>query len=147
VAALKGLDSILAAGVSTEEYSVRLADVLLKFSDSTPSSTKFSDKHEKNLATEIDWYLGRAVAAYVYAKEYINPPSRPSSYWRTDLPEEEYAQAKVRFPQLAELPPVLTSEGVVTGSHKRWQLAQALWRVADQESQTAQNLLKELSGP
>jgi hypothetical protein len=147
---------VVSAGVTLDEYSSRVTDALLKFRNSEDGcnqiAVKLSDPNQKAQAAEVCQHLTTAMDAYVAAKDYFGDTHK------TDLdPFEEgknnfidnsaYLDLRARFPGLEEVPPSNENNPVPNRIYWRGDVLQALWKLANQESQTAKEMIDRLAQP
>lgn len=148
--AVQDMHIVVSAGVTKDEYSKRLTDALLKFGDRdggcNQAIAKFPDGDQQSTAAEVCQHLSRAMEAYTYAKDYIGPKPDPidSDYLLYTLTEKEYADAKLQFPSLEELPVAETNENGYKFYH-RSEMVQGLWKVADQEFEAAKTGMDKIA--
>jgi hypothetical protein len=147
--AVQDMNIIVSAGVTKEEYSKRLTDVLLKIGGQDggcqQAIAKLPQGQQQSTAAEVCQHVSKAMDAYTYAKRYMGPapdPFDPGDVIYT-LTQEEYAIAKQQFPSLEE-PPVSETNRDGYKFYRRNAMVQALWKVAGQESQAAQIDLEKL---
>jgi len=148
--AVQDMNIIVSAGVTKDEYSKRLTDVLLKIGDQgggcQRAIAKLPQGQQQSTAAEVCQRVSKAMDAYTYAKRYIGPapdPFDPGDVIYT-LTQEEYALAKEQFPSLEE-PPVSETNQDGYKFYRRSAMVQALWKVAGQESQAAQTDVEKLN--
>jgi major membrane immunogen (membrane-anchored lipoprotein) len=147
--AVQDVEILISAGITKDEYSKRLADALLKFGNPEESCkqtvAKFPRADQAALATQACQNLSKAMDAFVYAKDYFGPLYNPSyDLWEKTFGEDEYAKARERFPNLAELEVAETNPENGYKSYARKEMLQALWQVASQDSQAARGIIERL---
>jgi hypothetical protein len=147
--AVQDIDLAVSASVGKEEYSRRLGDALVKMGNpegcAKQAIAEIPKPAQKALATEACNHLSRAMDAYIYAKQYFGPrydPIMPDSPDYT-LSEQEFSEAKARFPNLEE--PVIETSQNGYKFYSRSAMLQSLWKVAGQESQTAKQAAEKLA--
>lgn len=147
--AVQDMNIVVSAGVTKDEYSKRLTDALLKFGDRDgrckQAVDKFPEGEQQSKAAEVCQHLSNVMDAYVYAKDYIGPTHDPDfpDVLSDELTEKEYSGAKERFPSLQELPLAETNPAGYKFYYRR-EMVRALWKVADQESETAKSVIEKL---
>ncbi len=151
-----GLHILVSAGVTKQEYSQRFEDVLLKLGDLDRSATETLPKFpqsEQPTIKAIYADLAQSIAAYKKARNYFGDSfegygcEEGCSFFQ----EGEYDAAKQEFPTLASLNfgPEYTwyrdgSGNVVNHSYRRSDMLQALWTVAGEDDDKAQQLIDQL---
>ena len=148
--AVQDMSIVVSAGVTKEQYSQRLTDALLKIGNSNDrckhAIAKFAKPDQQVLAADVCQRVVEAMDAYTDAKEYFGPAYDPidPDFPVYTLKEEDYAEARKRFPTLEDL---VVSETSETGYkfYSRSAMLQALWKMAGRNSVDAKNLLEKLT--
>ncbi len=150
------MEIVVSAGVTLDEYSPRVTDALLKFKNAEDVCNQIemnlSDPNQKAQAAEVCRHLSIAMDAYVAAKDYFGDTHK------TDLdPFEEgknnfidssaYVDLRARFPDLEEVPPSNENNPIPNRIYWRGDVLQALWKLANQECQTAKDIIDKLAQP
>jgi hypothetical protein len=148
--AVQDMGIVVSAGVTQSQYSERLTNALLKFGNSDDrcqqAIAELSTQARRTQAREICQHLREAMEAYTYAKDFFGPKYDPIApdFPNYTLKQETYAQAKQRFPTLADLPVSETNDSGYK-FYSRDAMVQALWKVAEQDAQAAKGLIEKLS--
>jgi hypothetical protein len=152
-----GLHILVSAGVTTQEYSQRLEDVLLKMGDQDQSAgakiLKFPRDEQETVKT-VYAHLSQSVEAYKKARDYFGDSFEGYGCEEgcSFFPENQYDLAKQGFPTLAPLSfgPEYTwyrdgSGNIVNHAYRRSDMLRALWTVAGNEDDEAKQLVDRLS--
>lgn len=143
-ASIHGLHILVAAGLTKQEYSQRLGDVLLKVGDLESSSKmtvpKFREK-DHIIVTDVYAHLSQALLAYTKARDYYpricdEDNDIGCAHW---FPQTEYEALKAQFPTLTDLPKPSMQFG-----YYRPEMLQALWKIAEEEDTAATGLIQKL---
>ena len=149
-----GLDILVTAGLTKQEYSQRFGDVLLKVGDLDSSAKTTLPKLRKNdQATVKDVYadLFQSLEAYREAKDYFGAKvggTKCREGWELECNfflQAEYDRVKAQFPLLdlnpvdAEVLNAMNFQGIV---YSRSDMVQALWTLARQKNTAAGELIQ-----
>ena len=152
-----GLQILVSAGVTKQEYSQRFEDSLLKVGDLGQSEAltlpKFPQKEQPTVKAIYE-HLSQSMAAYKAARDYFG--EKFDNHFCEEgcsfFPEDEYEQVKQEFPSLARLDfgPENTwyrdgSGNVVNHSYRRSDMLHALWSMAAAEDNRAGQLTAQLT--
>jgi len=148
------MEIVVSAGITLDEYSPRVTDALLKFKNSEDGCKQVAvnliDPSQKSQAMEVCRHLGIAIDAYVAAKGYFGDTHEtdldPFEEGKNNfIDNREYVDLRTRFPGLEEVPPSNEDNPIPSRIYWRGPVLQALWKLANQESQTAKALIDNLS--
>jgi hypothetical protein len=152
-----GLQILVSAGVTKQEYSQRFEDTLLKLGDlgqrEALALPKFPQKEQPTVKAIYE-HLSKSIAAYKTARNYFGEKfdnhfcEEGCSFFR----EDEFEQVKQEFPSLAHLDfgPENTwyrdgNGNVVNHSYRRSDMLHALWSMAAAEDNQASQLTAQLT--
>jgi len=144
---IHGLNILVAAGLTKQEYSQRLEDVLLKVGDLDSSAKltlpKFRTK-DQAIVKDAYAHLFQSLEAYEKARDFFGKSFEGSDCDEgcSFFPQAEYDAVKAQFSTLADLQP--TSRSGLDLGYYRPEMLQALWKVAGQEDSNADGLIKKL---
>lgn len=156
-ASVHGLGILASAGVTKQEYSQRLEDVLLNVRDLNQSeegiSVDFQSNEQPMVAATYN-HLSQSMAAYEKARDYFGEDF--ASFECQDgcsfFPENQYDQIKQQFPTIEALAfgPEYTwysdsAGNLVNRSYRRSDMLQALWKVAGDQDATAKKLIDQIA--
>ena len=146
-----GLHILVSAGVTKQEYSQRLEDVLLKAGDLDQNShetvPKFT-KAKQDMVKETYVHLANSIDAYKAARNYFGSTFQGSGceYGCVRLSQEDYDAEKARFPTLVPLQP---TKAPLNSNSSAWyfrdDMLRALWTVAGEEDDKAKQLTDRLT--
>jgi hypothetical protein len=156
-AEVHGLHILVSAGVTKQEYSQRLEDVLLQLGDSDQSARQTLPKlsrDEQETVKTVYAHLSQSIEAYELARTYFG--DNFEGYGCEDgcsfFPENQYDAAKQEFPTIAALSfgPESTwyrdgSGNIVNHAYRRSDMLRALWSVAGDEDDEAKQLVDQLN--
>jgi hypothetical protein len=156
-AEVHGLHVLVSAGITKQEYSQRLEDVLLNVGDqeqSAKNTIPMFPRDEQETVKTVYAHLAQSIEAYKKARDYFGDSFE--GYGCEDgcsfFPENQYALAKQDFPTLAPLSfgPENTwyrdgGGNVVNHAYRRSDMLRALWKVAGNEDDEAKQLVDQLS--
>jgi hypothetical protein len=152
-----GLHILVSAGVTKQEYSQRLEDVLLKLGDqdqSAKDTIPMFPRDEQETVKTVYAHLSQSIEAYKKARDYFGDSFE--GYGCEDgcsfFPENQYDLAKQDFPTIAPLSfgPEYTwyrdgGGNIVNHAYRRADMLRALWTVASDEEDEAKQLVDQLS--
>jgi len=125
------------AGVSQQEFSQRVNDMLVKIGDfrNSENLALLGLPKEQNKVQDIYAHFSRAAEAYKLSKEFFGDRWDPVGEEATDFPsEEERETVKTAFPD------VFPSYGVTS----RRDTLRDLWKLASDETRSAKTLMDQL---
>jgi hypothetical protein len=154
--AVHGLSILVSAGATKAEYSQRFGDVLLKVGDLSQHESETLKKFPKGDQDTVEIFythVSRSIDAYKAAREYFGDTFEGYGCEGgcSFFPEDQYDAAKKVFPNLAPLTrgPEFTwykdnTGSVVNHSYRRSDMLRALWAVARDEDNNAEQLIDQL---
>jgi hypothetical protein len=147
-----GLHILVSAGVTKAEYSQRLEDVLLQegdLNDSEQRTVPKFGKRDEDTVKEIYSHISTSVEAYKSARNFFgddfDAPGCDDGCMT--LAQQTYDAEKANFPTLAQLQPVKVYQQLDPNAppeYFRNDMLQALWKVADDEDDSAKTLIEKL---
>jgi len=155
-AAIHGLHLLVSAGVNKQEYSQRFEDVLLIVGDLDQNEAATLPRFPQSEQPTVRFIyadLSQSLAAYKKARDYFGDSFEGYACEEgcAFFPENEYDAARQEFPTLAQLSygPEITwykdSSGNIVGhAYRRSEMLQALWKLAGEEDDKANQLINQL---
>jgi hypothetical protein len=156
-AEVHGLHILVSAGVSKQEYSQRLEDVLLQLGDSDQGEhqtlPKFPRDQQDTVKT-VYVHLSQSIEAYKLARTYFGDSFEGYGCEQGCgfFPENQYDLAKQDFPALAPLNfgPDYTwyrdgAGNILNHAYRRSDMLRALWKLAGDEDDEGKQLVDQLS--
>lgn len=150
------MEIVVSGGITLDQYSPRVTDALLKFKNSEDGckqvAVSLSGPSQKAQAVGVCQHLGTAMDAYVAAKDYFGDthktdldPFEPIG--KNYIYSDTYANVHTRFPNLDEVSPAGGDASDPNRIYWRGDMLQALWKLANQECQTAKEMIDRLAQP
>ena len=155
-ASVHGLGILVSAGVTKQEYSQRLEDVLLKVGDINETEKQtiadFPPKEQPTVEAAYA-HISQSLEAYEKARDYFGDDF--TSFECQDgcsfFPENQYDQIKQQFPTIEPLAfgpedTWYSNKGhVVYRSYLRSDMLHALWNVAQNEDTAAEKIIRQIN--
>lgn len=151
--AVHGISILVSAGISQQEYSRRLGDVLLEIGDLDQSIKQTLPKipQEEQLNVKAAYaHLSKSIEAYQAAKDFFGDTHKtdldPFEGGHNLFDEQTYRNLRSRFPRLGDTELAVDYKGVAGLGKLYWkgEMLQALWLVAAEEEAAAKTLIEAM---